>query len=140
MKNGRVFESILVKYKRAWKGRDPRLAIELFTPDATYGEDPFDVRPMRGLREIEDYWAKVPRFQKNIRLTHGPVFRLGQPGFGGRNGPHAALRFQTRESIRLRGVMFCELRGDKIRRFWEYWHVRGGEPSFRVERLETRGW
>src|SRR3989304_1505550 len=82
MQDGRVFRRILVKYKRAWERRDPRLAMELFTPDATYREDPFDERPMRGLGEIRDYWARVPRF-------------------------------------------------------WEYWHVRGGKPSFRARTLKN---
>jgi len=137
MKSGRVFESILVKYKRAWERRDPRLAVELFTPDATYREDPFDERPMRGLGEIRDYWARVPRFQRNIRFTHGPVFRLGQSRVWGAEWSARYTKVQTGESIRLRGVMFCELRRDKIRRFWEYWHVRGGKPSFRARTLKN---
>ena len=78
MRNGRVFSRILAKYKMAWERRDPDLAIEPFTRDATQREDPFDQRPTRGLREIRDYWAKVPRFQKNIRFTYRPVFRLGR--------------------------------------------------------------
>jgi len=134
-----MFSLILAKYKRAWEKRDPRLAMELFTPDATYREDPFDRRPMRGLREIEDYWAKVPRFQKNIRFTHGPVFRLGQSRLWGTEWSASYTKVQTGETIRLGGVMFCELRRDKIRRFREYWHVGGGEPSFRAMTPETRG-
>ena len=72
------FEQILAKYKKAWETRDPDMAMELFTPDATYREDPFDRKPMRGLQQIHDYWAQVPKFQKNIRFSHGPTFRLGQ--------------------------------------------------------------
>ena len=47
-----IFQRVLTEYKKAWETRDPDLAIRLFTPDATYQEDPFDTRPMRGLREI----------------------------------------------------------------------------------------
>jgi len=96
MRDGRVFGLILAKYKRAWEKRDPRLATELFTPDATYREDPFDRRPMRGLGEIRDYWAKVPRFQKNIRFTHGPVFHLGQSRVW---GAESSYRFVFPESF-----------------------------------------
>lgn len=133
MGNGRVFSLILTKYKRAWETRDPDLAMELFTSDATYREDPFDKRSMRGLREIRDYWARVPKFQKNIRLTYGAVFRLGQSKVWGAEWSAHYTKLKTRERVRLRGVLFCELRGSKIRRFWEYWHIRGGKPSFRAK-------
>lgn len=131
MNRGIVFERILAKYKKAWEARDPDRAIRLFTPDATYHEDPFDTRPMRGLREIREYWAEVPKFQKNITFTYGPVFRLDQSSIWGAEWSARYTKVKTGERIKLKGVLFCELRREKIRRFWEYWHIRGGEPSFR---------
>jgi hypothetical protein len=132
MRNGRVFNRILSKYKKAWEKRDPQLATELFTPDATYREDPFDKRPMRGIREIRDYWTKVPKFQRNIRFSHGPVFRVGRSRVWGTEWSASYTKVQTGERIRLRGVLFCELASRRVRRFWEYWHASGGKPSFRA--------
>ncbi len=58
--------------------------LELFAPDARYREDPFGKKSMRGLSEIYDYWAAVPRLQKKIRFSHGPVFPTRRDsGLGG---------------------------------------------------------
>lgn len=138
MRNGRVFGEILAKYKRAWEKRNPDLAMELFTSDATYREDPFDSGPMRGLREIRDYWAEVPKFQKSIRFNYGPVFRLGSSKVWGTEWSARYTKVATGEKVRLRGVLFCELRGKNVRRFWEYWHIRGGKPSFRARVSKKR--
>ncbi len=128
-----IFQRVLADYKKAWETRDPDLAIRLFTPDATYQEDPFDTRPMRGLREIRDYWAEVPKFQKDISFTYGPVFRLGQSRVWGAEWFARYTMVKTGERVKLKGLLFCELRGERIRRFWEYWHIRGGKPSFRAK-------
>ncbi len=128
-----VFERILAKYKKAWETRDPDMAIELFSPGATYREDPFDRKPVRGLQQIRNYWAQVPKFQKNIRFFYGPVFRLGQSRVWGVEWSARYIKVKTSERIKLKGVLFCELQGHKIRSFWEYWHVKGGEPSFRAK-------
>ncbi len=133
MKGGNVFGRILTKYKKAWEKGDPDLAMELFTPDATYLGDPFDARPMRGLPEIRDYWSQVPKFQKDVQFSRGPIFRLGQSRVWGVEWSARYVKVKTRERVKLKGVLFCELGGERIRRFWEYWHVRGGEPSFRAK-------
>ncbi len=130
-----VFQRILSRYKKAWEKRDPELAVELFTRDASYLEGPFDSRPMKGLREIRDYWAMVPRFQKKIRFSYGPVFRLDRSSVWGTEWSASYTKVKTGERIRLKGVLFCELRDGKVRRFWEYWHVRGGASSFRAQGL-----
>ena len=108
----RVFEKLLSRYKKAWELRDPDLALELFTPDATYKEDPFDPRPLKGHREIRRYWAQVPKFQKNIAFRYGPVFSLEDPGVWGAEWKAQYTKNSTGERIHLRGVLFCELHGE----------------------------
>ncbi len=138
MNQKNVCQRVLEKYKKAWETRSPDLAMELFTRDATYREDPFDPRPMRGLREIRDYWAEVPKFQKNISFTHGPVFQIGRSRVWGTEWSARYTKVQTGEKVKLKGVLFCELRGESIRRFWEYWHIRGGKPSFRAKNSKSK--
>lgn len=133
MKRGKSFEQVLAKYKKAWETQDPDLAVKLFTPNSTHREDPFDSRPLRGLREIRDYWAMGQEFQKNVSFSHEQVFRIGRSRVWGAEWSARYTKVKTGERIRLRGVLFCELRQKKIRRFWEYWHIKGGEPSFRAK-------
>lgn len=113
--------------------------MKLFAPGATYREDPFDSKPLAGLREIRDYWAAVPKYQKSISFNYGPTFHLADSKVWGSEWKATYTKIETRERIRLRGVLFCELSGQKIRRFWEYWHIRGGKPSFGASALKEKG-
>ena len=47
----------LDEYGRAWVNGDPDQVVTLFSDTATYRETPFD-DPMRGRREIREYWQK----------------------------------------------------------------------------------
>ncbi len=91
----KVFENILGKYKIAWEQRDPDLAIELFTANATYHEDPFDRKPMKGRKQIYDYWAAIPRFQKNISFSHRPVFNITGSNIWGAEWTAAYTKVKT---------------------------------------------
>lgn len=133
-----MFPEILAGYKKAWEERDANLVTGMFTRDATYLEDPFDKWPISGLRGIREYWAQVPRFQRNISFKHGPVFHLERSRVWGSEWEARYTKVKTRERIRLRGVLFCELAGRRIRRFWEYWHIRGGSPSFSASSVTRR--
>ncbi len=81
--------------------------------------------------------GEVPRFQKNIKFSHKPIFHIGRSRVWGAEWSARYTKVRTRERIQLRVVLFCELRGRKIRRFWEHWHIRGGNPSFAAS--EKRG-
>ena len=134
----KVFETILDKYKIAWEQRDPDLAKELFTANATYHEDPFDRKPMKGRRQIYNYWAAVPRFQKNISFSYRPVFNLAGSNVWGAEWTAAYTKVETGERNTLKGVLFCKLSGRKISKFWEYWHLRGGSPAFTANGVDVR--
>ncbi len=132
-----LFEKILSQYKTAWEKRDPDLAVELFTANATYQEDPFHSRPLRGRKEIYAYWAEVPRYQRNISFTYGPIFQLVGSNVWGAEWAAKYTKARSGGRMRLKGVLFCRLSGGKISAFWEYWHHRGGAPSFSADSLRT---
>ena len=67
----------LDRYRRAWIEKDADGASGLFTDDATYREQPFQV-PHVGRQAIRHYWATVTAAQSEIELQYG------QPAIEGR--------------------------------------------------------
>jgi uncharacterized protein (TIGR02246 family) len=63
------FESWLEEYGRAWRGRNPQAAANLFTDDGTYQVTPF-VEPMRGRAAIFEYWSEVARTEENVQFGY----------------------------------------------------------------------
>ncbi|HEX6207353.1 MAG TPA: nuclear transport factor 2 family protein [Actinomycetota bacterium] len=64
-----ALRSWLDAYGRAWETRDPEAAVELFSPDATYRETPFD-EIMEGREVIRQYWQQVPDYQRDIEFGY----------------------------------------------------------------------
>src|SRR5688572_31731532 len=60
----------LERYRRAWIERDADGASRLFTEDATYREQPFQVAHV-GREAIRRYWATVTATQSEIELQYG---------------------------------------------------------------------
>ncbi len=60
-----AFTHWLDAYGRAWEGRDPHAAAELYADDGTYQVTPF-LEALRGPRAILDYWTDVVRTEKDI--------------------------------------------------------------------------
>jgi ketosteroid isomerase-like protein len=56
-------------YGRAWVGRDPDAAAELFTEDALYQWGPFG-RRLRGRVMIREAWADAVEAQENIAFGY----------------------------------------------------------------------
>jgi len=54
----------------AWRDRDPGAAADLFRVDAIYFSHPFRA-PLRGRREITDYWSSATAKQSGIEVTFG---------------------------------------------------------------------
>ena len=58
----------LDEYGRAWIDGDPDRVVVLFSDTATYRETPFD-KPMRGRREIREYWQEgAADAQENVEF------------------------------------------------------------------------
>ena len=65
----KTFKSWLEAYGRAWMGRDPKAAADLFADDGTYQVTPF-VEPMRGRSAIFEYWVHVTETERDIQFGH----------------------------------------------------------------------
>ncbi len=105
-------------YRRAWETRDAALVLEIFTEDATYQESPFSA-PMAGHAAVRRYWEEATRSQRDIQFHWEPVSSA--------ENLHVVewqaefTRTDSGRRMELRGVMFLELRGERIFRFSEYW-------------------
>lgn len=66
----------LAAYRKAWLDRDADAAAALFTEDATYAEQPFEVAFV-GRRAIREYWARVTATQANIDVKYGTPVTAG---------------------------------------------------------------
>jgi hypothetical protein len=60
-------EAWMAALGRAWEAGDADAAAAQFRADISYHEDPF-ATPMIGRAAVHEYWADVPRTQKNIRF------------------------------------------------------------------------
>jgi limonene-1,2-epoxide hydrolase len=109
---------IMGVYGRAWETRDADLVLSVFTEDATYQENPFS-KPMAGHAAIRHYWEEATGPHREVQFHWEYASALGRE--------HCIewactfTRGDVRGQIELRGVMFLELRGEKIFRFREYW-------------------
>lgn len=57
------------RYKRAWEGRDPDAAADLFTDDGVYAWGPYE-EPMRGRDAIRARWAEVTAAQRDVEFGY----------------------------------------------------------------------
>ncbi len=128
----KAFQKVLVGYKNAWEKRNPALAIKIFTEDATYSEDPFDEKPARGHAQILRYWEEAVARQRNISFNYRKLYAGQDPQVCGAEWTAKYTKTENGETNLLKGVLFCRLTkdGKKIEKFWEYWHLKGGKPSF----------
>ncbi len=109
---------IMESYRRAWQTRDAALVLEIFTEDATYQENPVST-PLAGHAAIRRYWEEATSTHRDIQFRWEPVSSA--------QNLHVVewqaefTRADSGRRIELRGVMFLELRGERIFRFREYW-------------------
>ena len=114
-----TFARIMETYGRAWETRDADLVLTIFTEDATYHENPFH-EPIRGHDSIRRHWEGATGAHRDVAFRWQLVTAVGelrviewQAEFT-RNPPGHRME--------LRGMMFLELRGERIARLREYWH------------------
>ena len=126
-------QDLLEAYKQAWERRDPDLAVDLFSEDAEYRDDPFE-EPMRGSNAIRAYWNEAAATQANVEFDAERIWVVGRTVLA---SWHAAFtRRATAQRVRIRGFMTLELDQDgKVHRFREWWHRReiGNDSTFRAE-------
>ncbi len=120
---------------RAWVTRDPQLAADLFTGDATYHENPFD-EPLRGRDAIYQYWAKLPQEQDQIVFDY-KVLEV-TPTAGVASWTVAFVRLPSGAKARLEGVLIARFKEGSNRAFafQEWWHTQN-QPSDRRAAMIT---
>jgi ketosteroid isomerase-like protein len=69
-RTGHDYSDWLARYRRAWIERDADAASALFTEDATYREQPFQLA-FSGRAAIRDYWSRVTASQTSVELRYG---------------------------------------------------------------------
>ena len=116
----------LDEYGRAWVDGDPDRVVVLFSDTATYRETPFD-KPMRGQREIREYWQEgAADAQENVEFTSqvwAVVDDTAIAGWQARlNEKASGVRVELDGTFRLvfsseQGALQCTL-------LEEWWHSR----------------
>ncbi len=124
------FAAWLEAYKRAWVEQDPVAAANLFAPDATYREIPFDP-PMQGRAEIEAYWRKnVVEAQNDIHFGYEIYAVTGAVGLC----RWWCTMTENGERVEFDGIFRCVFSGSGVglplcHTFEEWWHERVVPPS-----------
>jgi hypothetical protein len=112
-------------YRVAWEMRDPVVAANLFTADATYRSNIFE-DPHQGRAGIESYWQTVTSSQDDVRV------RMGKPFV---DGSRVAVEFWTTmrvegEETTLPGCLLLDFdEGGLCRSLREYWHFAPGRKE-----------
>ena len=117
-----ALEKWLAGYERAWESRDAARAAELFTPNASYHEMPFDA-PKTGQAGIREYWSSVTADQRDIDFKSQAVAVNGQTGVAHWSATFTAA--STGARVELDGVFVLTFdpsgRCSELR---EWWHLR----------------
>lgn len=120
-------EAWLHRYGRAWEGRDPSAAVELFAGDATYQETPFE-EPMRGREAIRAYWSAVPESQSEIVFAWETLDAEGDRAIVHWWASYERLREGGR--TRLDGIFVLEFDESGLCRLLREWWHADPAPAF----------
>jgi ketosteroid isomerase-like protein len=117
-----ALENWLGKYGAAWEARDSAAVGQLFSPDASYHEMPFDpVKQGRGA--IQDYWKTVTADQRDIQFESKVIAVNGNTGVA-----HWKATFKLQSTgavITLDGVFVLEFAPTgECKSLREWWHVK----------------
>ncbi len=117
------FQLWLERYGRAWVAGEPDAAVQLFSTDAAYYEEPFD-DPMVGAGAIHRYWTEGAKDgQTDVAFEATAIFANEDTGFA--RWRASFRRVPSRALVELDGVMWA--RFDEHMRcteFREWWHRR----------------
>jgi ketosteroid isomerase-like protein len=117
-----TLEKWLAGYERAWESRDAARAADLFTPNASYHEMPFEA-PKAGQAGIREYWSSVTADQRDIDFKSQVVAVNGQTGVAHWSATFTAA--STGARVELDGVF--QLTFDSSGRcteLREWWHLK----------------
>lgn len=106
-------------YTQAWTALDPSAASALYSNDATYQEDPFEL-PMQGAEQIRKYWEDVARGQRDVTASYEVLSSCGNQNIV---HWHASFtRVPSGQRVELDGIaeVLLEKNGRCVR-FREWW-------------------
>lgn len=111
--------SLVDTFAKGWARTDTDLLLSVFAEEAVFLETPF-AEPIKGIPAIRRWWADVPYYQSEIRVSTGEIYSAG-PWF---STEFRALfrRRRTGEWVDARGAIFCETAGERITEMRMYWH------------------
>lgn len=117
------FENWLARYGYAWEAGDAQAAIELFSDDAEYFENPFD-EPMIGKEAIRRYWSGgAGESQKGIHFQHRAAAVTGNKGLA--QWEATFTRVPSGNHVELNGFLMAEFdAAGRCSVFREWWHRR----------------
>jgi ketosteroid isomerase-like protein len=117
-----ALEKWLAGYERAWESRDAARAAELFTPNASYHEMPFEA-PKAGQAGIREYWASVTADQRDIDFKSQVISVTGQTGVAHWSATFTAP--STGARVELDGVFVLKFDADgRCSELREWWHLK----------------
>lgn len=128
--NHQQFETWVKAIGAAWVNRDPQAAADLFTPDATYQENPFEP-PLQGRPAILKYWGDVSA-QENITFRYEILEVTESIGFA--HWSVELMRIPSSKRVKLDGIFAASFRPNEMRchEFREWWTRQEGPSSRRV--------
>ena len=117
-----ALEKWLAGYERAWESRDAARAAELFTPNASYHEMPFEA-PKAGQAGIREYWSSVTADQRDIDFKSQVIGVNGQTGVAHWSATFTAA--STGARVELDGVFVLTFdENGRCSELREWWHLR----------------
>jgi hypothetical protein len=117
------FRGWLDAYGAAWQDGDAQAAIDLFTDDAEYYENPFE-DPLVGKSAIRRYWSEgAGESQSDVVFLHEAMAVVERKGLA--QWQATFVRIPSGNHVELNGFLIAEFDGaGKCSVFREWWHRR----------------
>jgi limonene-1,2-epoxide hydrolase len=113
---------ILQTYGKAWTKQDVPLILSIFSKDGTYQERWYE-QPFKGHKAIARYWTeKVVKEQSNIHCRLLNYWVCGNVIFAEFEASFYSSTKRAGKHGKWVGIF--ELKGNKIKKFREYWHYK----------------
>lgn len=106
---------------RAWQAHDADAMAALFTEDASEQVDPFKT-PMRGRENLRKGFAWWMKDQQEIHISIGTVDVIGNRFYAEMDATWVIAL--TGERIQERGLLVCDMEGDRVGTMREFWKTR----------------
>jgi uncharacterized protein (TIGR02246 family) len=115
-------EAWLADYESAWENRDADAAARIFTPDATYHENPFEA-PKAGRAGIKEYWSGVTADQREVDFKSDVIAVNGNTGVA---HWHAKFKLASNgATLELDGAFVLEFDENGLcQSLREWWHIK----------------